>query len=89
MNSVEEIEKEIKSLKGKIRRLKNKNKALDIEYTKLKSIPEEKRSLLDNVRISEIKLDAGNNNLTISSYEFYIKELEKQLASEQTPMQPS
>lgn len=89
MENVEQIEKQIKSLKGKISRLEAKNKALAVEFTQLTSIPEEKRTTLINLRISEIKLDTGNNNLKIFEHQYTMKELKKELEKQQSQAQPS
>ena len=89
MRDVDEIKKEIKTLKRKNKRLRDTNNQLALEYAELISIPEEQRTGLHNLRIGEINYDTSYNNLTISTNEFYIKELEKELANEQGQMQPS
>lgn len=89
MDRIDEIKKEIKSLKGKIDRLNKKNKALATESEQLRSIPAEKRTTLIDLRIGEIKLDIGNNNIYKFEYEQSLKELEKELEKEQSQAQPS
>ena len=79
----------IVSLKRKVSRLKSKIKSLEERESSLLKIPEEQRTTLQNLELAEIKLDRGNINIKISTYEYSIKELERWYASIESTNQPS
>lgn len=79
----------IVSLRRKVGRLKRKLKLLEERETLLLEIPEEQRTTLQSLELAEIKLDKGNINIKITTYEYSIKELERWYASIESTNQPS